>query len=250
MRLGRPCEAPVQPHSHVPDVPSSRVPFCADGSGADNFYDAGSCIDGRLTSAWNWCSKLAKKPYAAARHATSVFSRLSPRAHRLASHLLLCHMWQVLPTLQDVRVCGLRWRLQQVTAESRPLLCVVFTPRASGAPPATDFVRSARGRTATGHRAPCTNQPPGSTSSDQAVLRSTAFKEPRSLFSPYYRTRLYVYVRVVCLCVCRGDDSGLSVSWALLTSSVLTHTHAEPPRAPRGFACLTARGRRNPPHPP
>lgn len=24
-----------------------------DGSGADNFYDAGSCIDGRLTSAWN-----------------------------------------------------------------------------------------------------------------------------------------------------------------------------------------------------
>ena len=34
-----------------------------DGSGADNFYDAGSCIDGRLTSAWNWGSKLAKKPY-------------------------------------------------------------------------------------------------------------------------------------------------------------------------------------------
>ena len=34
-----------------------------DGSGADNFYDAGSCIDGRLTSAWNWSSKLAKKPY-------------------------------------------------------------------------------------------------------------------------------------------------------------------------------------------
>ena len=27
-----------------------------DGSGADNFYDAGSCIDGRLTSAWNWCA--------------------------------------------------------------------------------------------------------------------------------------------------------------------------------------------------
>ena len=34
-----------------------------DGSGADNFMDAGSCIDGRLTSAWNWCSKLEKKPY-------------------------------------------------------------------------------------------------------------------------------------------------------------------------------------------
>lgn len=27
-----------------------------DGSGADNFFDAGSCIDGRLTSAWNWCA--------------------------------------------------------------------------------------------------------------------------------------------------------------------------------------------------
>ena len=25
-----------------------------DGSGADNFYDAGSCVDGRLTSSWNW----------------------------------------------------------------------------------------------------------------------------------------------------------------------------------------------------
>ena len=34
-----------------------------DGSGADNFYDAGSCIDGRLTSAWNWCSSLERKRY-------------------------------------------------------------------------------------------------------------------------------------------------------------------------------------------
>jgi hypothetical protein len=34
-----------------------------DGSGADNFFDAGSCIDGRLTSAWNWCSKIDKKHY-------------------------------------------------------------------------------------------------------------------------------------------------------------------------------------------
>ena len=34
-----------------------------DGSGADNFFDAGSCIDGRLTSAWNWCSQLEKKKY-------------------------------------------------------------------------------------------------------------------------------------------------------------------------------------------
>lgn len=34
-----------------------------DGSGGDNFFDAGSCIDGRLTSAWHWCSQLAGKPY-------------------------------------------------------------------------------------------------------------------------------------------------------------------------------------------
>ncbi|KAJ7126437.1 hypothetical protein C8R43DRAFT_1028956 [Mycena crocata] len=34
-----------------------------DGSGADSYYDAGSCIDGRLTSAWNWCSTLEKKRY-------------------------------------------------------------------------------------------------------------------------------------------------------------------------------------------
>lgn len=34
-----------------------------DGSGADNFFDAGSCIDGRLTSAWNYCSQLEKKSY-------------------------------------------------------------------------------------------------------------------------------------------------------------------------------------------
>jgi Protein of unknown function (DUF2009) len=34
-----------------------------DGSGADNFFDAGSCIDGRLTSAWNWCSNIEKKSY-------------------------------------------------------------------------------------------------------------------------------------------------------------------------------------------
>ena len=25
--------------------------------------DGGSCIDGRLTSTWNWCSRVTKKPY-------------------------------------------------------------------------------------------------------------------------------------------------------------------------------------------
>ncbi|KAK9472762.1 uncharacterized protein V1510DRAFT_416844 [Dipodascopsis tothii] len=34
-----------------------------DGSGADNFIDAGSCIDGRLTSAWNWANSISKKPF-------------------------------------------------------------------------------------------------------------------------------------------------------------------------------------------
>ena len=40
--------------------------FCRhafDGSGGDNFFDAGSCIDGRLTSAWNWCANLEKKKF-------------------------------------------------------------------------------------------------------------------------------------------------------------------------------------------
>ena len=34
-----------------------------DGSGADDFFSAGSGIDGRLTSAWNWCSRLEKKRF-------------------------------------------------------------------------------------------------------------------------------------------------------------------------------------------
>lgn len=34
-----------------------------DGSGGDNMDDAGSCIDGRLTSAWNWCNNIRFKPF-------------------------------------------------------------------------------------------------------------------------------------------------------------------------------------------
>jgi hypothetical protein len=34
-----------------------------DGSGGDNMDDAGSCIDGRLTSAWNWCNTIRVKPF-------------------------------------------------------------------------------------------------------------------------------------------------------------------------------------------
>lgn len=31
--------------------------------GGFNDFDAGSCIDGRLTSAWNWCANISSKPY-------------------------------------------------------------------------------------------------------------------------------------------------------------------------------------------
>lgn len=37
--------------------------LCGCIAGGDNFFDAGSCIDGRLTSAWNWCSQLSHKPF-------------------------------------------------------------------------------------------------------------------------------------------------------------------------------------------
>ncbi|KAI9025671.1 hypothetical protein DFJ74DRAFT_604886 [Hyaloraphidium curvatum] len=34
-----------------------------DGSGALDYFSAGSCIDGRLTSAWNWCQLVEKRRY-------------------------------------------------------------------------------------------------------------------------------------------------------------------------------------------
>lgn len=55
-----------------------------DGSGADNFYDAGSCIDGRLTSAWNWCSSLEKKRYFHVFLLTGASDLPPPHIHRLS----------------------------------------------------------------------------------------------------------------------------------------------------------------------
>jgi hypothetical protein len=37
--------------------------FGFDGSGSDSGFFAGDCIDGRLTSAWEWASKIHKKPF-------------------------------------------------------------------------------------------------------------------------------------------------------------------------------------------
>ena len=67
-------QAPPVVRQYVDDtfgsVENAQRTICVDffkhafnGSGADNAYDAGSCIDGRLTSSWNWCSKIEKKAY-------------------------------------------------------------------------------------------------------------------------------------------------------------------------------------------
>ena len=67
-----------------------------DGSGADNFFDAGSCIDGRLTSAWNWCSSLEKKRY------FSIF---------LLSGVFTPNYQNVIDSLYVNRFHGVRWRV-------------------------------------------------------------------------------------------------------------------------------------------
>ncbi|KNC51402.1 uncharacterized protein AMSG_07586 [Thecamonas trahens ATCC 50062] len=52
------------------DLPTARLAIlhdlflhAFDGSGGANFIQAGSCIDGRLTSLWSWCQALPSKPY-------------------------------------------------------------------------------------------------------------------------------------------------------------------------------------------
>ena len=77
-----------------------------DGSGADNFFDAGSCIDGRLTSAWNWCAQLEKKRYFPVFLLTGAFVFLIGRAV-----CLMCLM-------VVIRVYWIRWRVVRDTGVS------------------------------------------------------------------------------------------------------------------------------------
>lgn len=37
--------------------------FAFDGSGGTNMFDSGACVDGRLTSTWNWSQSIEKKPF-------------------------------------------------------------------------------------------------------------------------------------------------------------------------------------------
>eukprot|EP00915_Cephaloidophora_sp_WS-2016_P011397 GHVH01016751.1.p1 GENE.GHVH01016751.1~~GHVH01016751.1.p1 ORF type:complete len:622 (-),score=77.50 GHVH01016751.1:238-2103(-) len=62
--MGRELENTFGPPDHIRTlILGDFFRHAFDGSGADNFFDAGSCIDGRLTSAWNWCSNIHKKSY-------------------------------------------------------------------------------------------------------------------------------------------------------------------------------------------
>ena len=69
-----------------------------DGSGADNFFDAGSCIDGRLTSAWNWCSSLEKKRYFSIFLLSGVFTPKLSKSFWLMTYRLHGVRWRVVIT--------------------------------------------------------------------------------------------------------------------------------------------------------
>lgn len=108
-----------------------------DGSGADNFYDAGSCIDGRLTSAWNWCSQISTVSLSALSCAPvvcvgAVLSQAQTPPSYLSvsvcvrvcvcARVWLCLLTAVvgaetfLPHLQAGRILLFRWRVPEVGA--------------------------------------------------------------------------------------------------------------------------------------
>ena len=57
------CDGPVSRSVDSGGLTQATQPPLYHNTGGDNFFDAGSCIDGRLTSAWNWCSQLPHKPF-------------------------------------------------------------------------------------------------------------------------------------------------------------------------------------------
>ena len=85
MRMTMPgidCSVPVQDmqghrkHASVQAVRPGLTAVCP---------HAGSCIDGRLTSAWNWCSQIEKKPYYHIFKVAGAYTD-SSRHKRLANH--------------------------------------------------------------------------------------------------------------------------------------------------------------------
>ena len=154
-------------------------------------------------------------------------SPVSPRAHRLASHLLLCLVWQVLPTLQDVRVCRLRWRLQQVTRGPG-----LFVGRSFPHPHRRGARRTAR----------------RSVGRDRIIASDSRrslrlYRLPRAWACRYSRKRglgvLLPAVRYV-----PNESAGLGLAQSSISGALTHHTDT------RAVACVTARGRRNPPDPP
>jgi Protein of unknown function (DUF2009) len=53
-------------------------------------FCAGSCIDGRLTSAWNWCSQIEKKPYYHIFKVAGAAYSQQPSSLRIAATACIC----------------------------------------------------------------------------------------------------------------------------------------------------------------